>query len=393
MATVIQNPPTFWESFGTGLSSGLQQLAQHKLGEIAQRNQESRLRSALSQSDIPQPIQNILSVIPTKDWGKFIGNLEGLDIIKPQEMVQQGIEQQFEQPQLSPQREAQPQLQQALQQISPLFNAMNQGSQDQQQQQVSPEVQQLVQQQVPKVAPTLTGGIRVGAGGAERRHRELLELKKQALEQKQKAEAFKLTKQERSDILKKGRKSEQELEDLNRMEELDKEGNLDAPSYVEFLKRSGFDVPALMEEGSEEFNKIAANFIGGAKDALGGRVTNFELEQFLKTIPSLSQSPEGRKRVIANLRRIKRIEVEQKNVLKDIIKENKGVPPLDLLEQVDDRIAKKADKISEQFKKDLQRPVPRGEGKLWVGLGSLAGSIVGAPGRLLGALGGVLGKK
>ncbi|MEK6884942.1 MAG: hypothetical protein AABY22_35250, partial [Nanoarchaeota archaeon] len=41
----------------------------------------------------------------------------------------------------------------------------------------------------------------------------------------------------------------------------------------------------------EEFQKIEANFLRNAKQYFGGRISNYEVEQFLKTIPSLSQSP------------------------------------------------------------------------------------------------------
>ena len=148
---------------------------------------------------------------------------------------------------------------------------------------------------------------------------------------KEKIEAFKLSKDERKSILEAGKSARQNLHDLNRMEELEKEGKLDTPGYVEFLKRSGLDIPALMNPGSEEFNKIAQTFLRDAKTYLGSRISNFELEQFLKTVPNLSQSPEGRKRVIANLKRFNRISLEYSNALKTIIKENNVVPPLDLI--------------------------------------------------------------
>lgn len=341
MVQIVQKPPTFGESFGTGLGAGLQQLLSSKLQQLTERNQQEKAAKLYEMGGLSPEISRAISAQPEAIQKALLDRLEGL---------------QFG----------------GLQQPSPEANIFQQltGSQ--------PEnvAQPGLQSQQPSQGQQL-GGIRLGPGSQERRHRELLDLKKQALEQKQQAEAFKLTKQERSEILKKGRKAEQELEDLTRFQELEKEGKLDTPGYVEFLKRSGLDIPALLNVGSEEFNKIAANFIGGAKDALGGRVTNFELEQFLKTIPSLSQSPEGRKRVIANLKRIKRTEVEYRNALKDVMKENKGVPPLDLLERVDDRLSTKLDKISKQFKEDLSKEVPEGQNKFITALQTTLGTIAG----------------
>lgn len=203
------------------------------------------------------------------------------------------------------------------------------------------------------------------------------------IEQKQQSEAFKETKKEREEIIHKAQTARQNLQDLNRMDELEKEGKLDTPGYVEFLKRVGMDIPALMEPGSEEFQKIAQTFMRDAKTYLGSRISNFELEQFLKTIPSLSQSPEGRKRVIANLKRFNRVSLEYNKTRKEIMEENKGVPPLDLLEKIDDRIEGKLDAISEQFRRDLSRPVPKGQNKFITSLQAGAGSVVGFPGKLV----------
>lgn len=356
MVQIIQKPPTFSETFGSGLGQGLNQLALSKMEQIQQRNQQAKTSKLYELAGLSPEVSRAIASQPEAIQKSLLDRLEGFTLGgQPQTLEQNALQQLTGQPQQQLANVAQPGLEPG---------------------------QNITQQQ-----PPIGGGVKIGAAPAERRHRELLELKKQALEQKKQSEAFKLTKQERSDILKAGRKAEQQLEDLNRMEELEKEGKLDTPGYAEFLKRSGLDIPALMDVGSEEFNKIAANFIGGAKDALGGRVTNFELEQFLKTIPSLSQSPEGRKRVIANLKRIKRTEIEYKNALKEVIKDNKGVPPLDLLEEIDDRIGKKLDKISTQFREDLSKKVPKGQNKLITALQTLAGSAIGLPTTIFKGLG------
>jgi hypothetical protein len=207
----------------------------------------------------------------------------------------------------------------------------------------------------------------------------------------EKRAAFKETKVERKEIIEKAKVARQTLSDLERFEELQKEGKLDTPGYVEFLKRSGLDIPALMNPGSEEFNKIQANFLRDAKTYFGGRISNFEVDQFLKTLPNLSQSNQGRSRVIANLKRINRVALEHNTALKDVMSENKGVPPLDLLEKVDAKIEKKLDAIANQFKRDLAKPVPAGQNKLVTALQAGAGSVLGVPGKILGGVGKLIG--
>lgn len=216
---------------------------------------------------------------------------------------------------------------------------------------------------------------------AARRLQPILESK--IAQEKRDIEAFKETAKDRKEILEKAKSARQNLQDLERMEELQAEGKLDTPGYAEFLKRSGFDIPALMNEGSEEFNKIAQTFMRDAKTYLGSRISNFELEQFLRTIPSLSQSPEGRKRVIANLKRFNRVSLEYNNAMKQVMAENKGAPTFDLLEKVDDKVEKRMDYLSEQFKKDLNKPVPQGQNRFITALQAGAGSAIGFPGKLV----------
>jgi hypothetical protein len=219
---------------------------------------------------------------------------------------------------------------------------------------------------------------------------ERLALQKEAAKESKMTEAFKLTKDERKVINDNAKGAKRNLRDLERLEELQNEGDLSTPGYVEFLQRSGLDIPSLMNPGSEEFQKIAQTFMRDARVYTGGRVTNYEMEQFLKTIPSLSQSPEGRKRIISNLKYLNRAAVAYSDTLKDIISENNGVPPLDLSERIDDKIDSKLDAIAKRFKEDIKKPVPAAQNKLVTALGAILGSAIGAPGKLLSGIGGAL---
>ena len=227
---------------------------------------------------------------------------------------------------------------------------------------------------------------------------------------KEVANRFKETKEITDRILADKRASRSELQDLDRIEELSSSGKLDTPGYVEFLNRSGFDIPALMNPESEEFQKIQQGFLKGAKQYFGGRISNYEVEQFLKTIPSLSQSPEGRQRVIAGLKKIARGKSEYFDAYQEVIKKHKGVPPYDLDYQIEQVAEKRLDKISDQFRKDLNKPVPKGQNKLITALqaglgssvkplaktalGATAGGLIGGPvGAGIGAGGAALASK
>jgi hypothetical protein len=226
----------------------------------------------------------------------------------------------------------------------------------------------------------------------EKREQEKLDIKKQQLSQQERAAQFKAAAPIRKEIAEDAKTARAALRDLGRMEELNASGKLDTPGYVEFLQRVGLDIPALMQNPeSEEFQKIAAGFMRDARKYFGARVSNFEIEQFLKTIPTLSQSPEGRKRVMANLKYVHGSALARAEAAREIMAENRGIPPYDLQEQVEERLDKKLDALADKFKKDLEKPVPPGQNKLITALEAIAGSTLGAPAKLISKVGGLAG--
>lgn len=289
MAFLFPQKQSLGGALGTGLGSGLEALANQKLQQIQQRNQQQQLSSALQQ------------FLPEQQRGQVAG-LAAL----PENLQQIGLKELLAQPG----KQAYAQALGLGGQQNPEGKAFN----------PSQSLPNLTEKQATEIAK--------------------MQQKERLLTAKERSEAFKATKAERKDFVDKAKAGRQSLEDLNRIEELEKEG-LPSAGYSEFLKRSGLDIPTLQGATGEEFNKITANFIKNAKSYYGARVSNFELESFLKTIPSLSQSPEGRKRVIANLKNIARLEIEGGKAAREIIKNNKNIPPLDLIEQVDERIQKK----------------------------------------------------
>jgi hypothetical protein len=240
---------------------------------------------------------------------------------------------------------------------------------------------------------------------ASKREREKLLLKKQQmklneikekkkmeyLERKQKhaeeIDAYRETKETRKEIFDRAKAAKETLKDLDRLEELNRDNKLDTPGYVEFLARSGFYIPSLLNPESQEFQKIAANFIQNARSIFGSRISNFELENFLKTIPSLSQSPEGRQRVIANLRYLSKADLAYKEAYKKIVRDNNGKPPLDIDEKIDDMIDGELNILSQKIKEDMAKSVPPGQNKYITGLQAGAGFVLGIPSGLLSRLG------
>lgn len=95
---------------------------------------------------------------------------------------------------------------------------------------------------------------------------------------------------------------------LGRLEELSNSGKI-AKSWIvqPFYKDGTLRAPYLFSPETQEFMKIVTDFVRGAKDSFGARVTNFELNTFLQKLPSLLNSPKGRQAVINNLQKMAKI--------------------------------------------------------------------------------------
>ena len=97
---------------------------------------------------------------------------------------------------------------------------------------------------------------------------------------------------------------------FSRLEELSKANDLPNRFTTALFTKDGELHPLAtsgLSEDAQEFLKLLADNISGAKDTFGSRVTNFDLQTYMKRLPSLLNSPEGRSRVLKDLRTINAI--------------------------------------------------------------------------------------
>lgn len=176
-----------------------------------------------------------------------------------------------------------------------------------------------------------------------------LSMKKEEGVEKKLAGRYKATKEFRDQARKEASSSRENLKRIERMEILSKRGKLSNPLYVAGLKKIGLDIPALMTADSQEFEKLTIDFLRGAREIFGARVTNFEAEMFLKSIPSLMQSKAGREKVINNLKNFYTAGQLKEKAAREIVKEEKGIPPFNLADLVEERISPQLDKLKKEF--------------------------------------------
>lgn len=145
---------------------------------------------------------------------------------------------------------------------------------------------------------------------------------------------------------------------LDRMEALDDKGNLSTPVMVKTLQALGLPLGILSNPDSEEYAKLEAEFLRDVRQIFpGGRITNYEIQAYLKGIPSLMNSPEGKKAIIRNRRLINEGKTVRYNAYKDILKENGGRKPPNLDILLEERTSEEMARISNEFRDSIQNTV------------------------------------
>jgi hypothetical protein len=142
---------------------------------------------------------------------------------------------------------------------------------------------------------------------------------------------------------------------LSRMETLDKEGNVSTPALVKALDAFGIPLGVLGNRNTEEYRKLEADFTRDVSKVFpGGKITNYEIQSYLKSIPTLMNSSEGRKAIIRNRKLMNDAKLVRYEEYKKIIKENNGKKPPNLGLLIDERTQVKISEIEDEFIKGVQ---------------------------------------
>lgn len=360
---------------GQGLGTGLQQLAQNKLEQLQQKQQAGRTSTGLQALGFtPQEAQNI-SLLPP--------NIQS-DIVKNylQAAESSGIDQALAQirGEEAPGISGTEALTQAptpgisgAQSVSPASLGMPEGIAPQLQTQLGSQAAQALTPSVSQLPSNIADDVK------DQRLQRMLQSPRLSPEQKIKLEQLRqkrVSQKEKEslmqqkeinketfpfykEVLKKYRGAVKNNMRLDRMEELINSGKLSSPLFSSALKSIskgvfgfGIDLGFLQSASSQEFDKLTKDFLESLKDVFGGgRITNIEIENYLKTLPNVLQSDEAKRRVLYNLRSFNQAEVLRKNAMDKIIKENNGRRPADLESRVEELIGPKLDILAAQFTK------------------------------------------
>lgn len=123
----------------------------------------------------------------------------------------------------------------------------------------------------------------------------------------------------------------------------------------------------------ERYIKLIADQTKNIKNDFGARVTNLDIEVFLRRFPNLLQTPEGRKQIFETLRDYNQAKQLYAKEYKNLIQKSQGkINPFELEERVEKNIAPQLKKIREDIDS-------RGFGKEEIKEGSRAFDPQGKP--------------
>lgn len=366
---------TFGSRLGGDFADVLQSLAADKAHQVKTNQNKRFLQSLNIRPDIaaalaPQSEENIF---------KFLNNFEGFDIGNQAQAYPQNNQQQMAgfTPGMQTNQPNQPEQAPNMPQRQPsdVPGMVKQLYTDypQLRGQISPEqLGQLIQNQSaqqalhPQASPApATTGIKTKAAAEAERKARIEQLKEahdiNKINIKEEQEARKESKKYLAQLNKDSKVAKENDMKLDRMLELIDTGKLSSPLFHNSLKTLahglwgvGIDLHHLESPESQEFSKLSNDMVKGIKDIFGARVTNLDVESFLKTIPTLSQSNEGKTRIIRNLKISNQANKLKENTAKKIIKENGNLIPADLELLVEEKVNPQLDALAEKFVKNAE---------------------------------------
>lgn len=133
-----------------------------------------------------------------------------------------------------------------------------------------------------------------------------------------------------------------------------KDEDLIGPTAAVFLDALGIPLGALEDPSSELYHKLSQDLLKGLPETYGTRILKVEVDNFLKTIPTLMNSAEGRRMIASNMLKLGEMKEVYYNAMRqkqrDALDNNKPLPR-DFEQVVFDQVKPQIDRINNEFVK------------------------------------------
>ena len=117
------------------------------------------------------------------------------------------------------------------------------------------------------------------------------------------------------------------------------------PSLIKNYPEGAFP----LDPASQEFNKLSQEFLREIKNVFGGKITDLEVKSFMKMVPTLANTRQGRLRIYRNLDYMYQAKKLPLKIAREIKKENGGKVPYDIEDQVSERVEKKLQQLAKKM--------------------------------------------
>jgi hypothetical protein len=145
---------------------------------------------------------------------------------------------------------------------------------------------------------------------------------------------------------------------LDQMDALSKSGQLTTPLTATLLQKAGFPLGVLDNPESEAFDKLSNQLTRTIQNYYGSRILQSEFHNFLRQIPTLQNSEEGRKRIIDNMRKAQIPKQLEFQAYKQVMQENGGKRPVDLKERVAEKLIPELNIWLKDMRATLDKTLP-----------------------------------
>jgi len=148
-------------------------------------------------------------------------------------------------------------------------------------------------------------------------------------------------------IISKGEKAKQNLLGIEGMRRNIKSTGLNLRNQLADF----FNQPAFRDPQSEEFKTYSKQSLFKAPEIVKGKVSNFEFQTIGDLYANVDKSPEANEALLDWQEYLEKVdEVEAKEANK-ILKENRGIPPADFRQQLNERVDKPVEKLTQEWRK------------------------------------------
>lgn len=141
---------------------------------------------------------------------------------------------------------------------------------------------------------------------------------------------------------------------LMQMQKLATDEQLISPTQEAFLDALGIPLGAIGHPYSELYKKLSLDLLKGLPETYGNRILKVEVDNFLNTIPQLSNSPDGRRMIASNMLKLGEMKEAFYNEMRrqqlDYEDKNKELPR-DFEQKVFDQVKPQIDRINQEFVK------------------------------------------